>query len=147
MVFNSIEDLKKYLLLEIDEAVMAAGELVYEKADEKLAEFYVEYEPDYYKRTNQLRDNSLRFMPLTPIPNGAKVGIGYTDDDIGYKHGNTSLTVWNAMMGDYPHGGWKPAGGEPVFGKLLTDLYELGYADYALERGMDYAGIPFKKNR
>lgn len=145
MVFNSVSDMEAYLLNKIDEAVYAAGELVYEKADEKLAEFYAEYKPDYYKRTNQLRDNTLLFKPVKSTRRGAEVEVGYTDQaGIHYDHGNTALTVYNSMMGDYPHGGWEPAGGEPIFDKLLIDLFELGYADYALERGMRYAGIPIE---
>lgn len=145
MVFNSIESLEKHLLDKIESALYVTGELVYDKADEKLAEFYAEYDPDYYKRTNQLRDNTLSFRPVKRTYNGAEVEVGYTDTEVNYKHGNTTLTISNSMMGAYPHGGYEFAGGEPIFVKLLDDLFKYGYADYAIERGLKSVGIHARK--
>jgi hypothetical protein len=145
VVFHSIKDIKKDLLNKIEQAVYDAGELVYERADEKLAQFYNEYEPDYYIRTNQLRDNSLSFSPAKKTNNGVSVEIGYIDQEINYNNGNTPLTVWNSMMGDYPHGGYEPAGGNPVFISFYNDLFELGYINHAVETGMRHAGIPAKR--
>lgn len=145
MVFKNEADLKNFLLNKIEDALYITGELVYEKADEKLAEFYAGYSPDYYPRTNQLRDNTLMFNPVESTHNGAEVTVGYTDQEVHYKHGNSALTVSNSMTGEYPHGGWEPAGGKPIFMELLVDLYELGYADYALERGMQSVGLSVKR--
>lgn len=141
MVFKSIEQLEKHLLNKIEDAVYVAGEMVYDRADEKLANFYAEYTPDDYNRTYQLRDNSLSFSEIRKTSTGAEVKIGYTDENINYANGNTDLSVYNSMMGEYPHGGFEQAGGRAVFVELLNDLYEYGYADYALETGMMSAGI------
>lgn len=54
MIFNSIEEIKQYIISHSQSAVAAAQEKVYQIMEDVLLEFYSEYDPVMYDRTYQL---------------------------------------------------------------------------------------------
>lgn len=54
MVFNSVEEIKAYILSQSASAINQAKEMIYQVLDKFVKQYYAEYSPEMYERTYQL---------------------------------------------------------------------------------------------
>ena len=150
MVFNSEAELKAYLLPKIINAVRITELKVYAKTKSTLVDFYGEFSPDEYIRTNALL-HSLKRTGAMPTGNGAIAEVYF--DPPSYQTGvmqlqSTPITgrlgyaTWSgqqvldtAMAGS--HGGF--VSGTPIWS---TSLGKLGDVEGLLVQELQAQGIP-----
>lgn len=156
MVFKNQKQLEDFLMAKCKNAIIQAEEKVHQTIDNCLKQFYNEFSPDEYIRTEQLL-HSLVKSDVKESGNGFEVEVYFDVDGLNYPKGETELQSgrkgyanWNkdtildvAMTGSYgglPHGGY--AEGTAIWTesiKRLGDVYGL------LERELRAQGIPIKK--
>lgn len=155
MVFKNEKQLKDFLLAKCKNTVVQTEEKVHRIIDNCLKQFYSEFSPDEYIRTEQLLHSLVRSGVKTTA-NGFEaevyfdVGLlNYQTGHIATQHG-TGYATWDAetvlrvaMTGDYgglPHGGYE--GGTAIWTeslKRLGDIFEL------LKQELIAQGILIKK--
>lgn len=136
MTFNSVDELKNYILSRSKVAIEQARERVYDKIAEFLFKFYEEFEPNVYVRTYQLLcslvktdvvkttngwvaevyfdlnalDYSTRIVPQgQPWSSYAKPENTYHREN--WTKENDAWVLETAMTGANPHGGYDRATG------------------------------------
>lgn len=161
MKFSSTNELKNYILTHSQVAVEKAREKVALVINHFLSEFYKEFDPDVYERTEQLL-NSLIKTDVVSTANGwvAKVYFDLNELDYSWKLVNGQRVEkknWShigdtnsdeqvletAMIGDYPHGGYKGASGNTqIWIESMKILNKNGIK--MLKEELIRAGIPVK---
>lgn len=156
MVFKNEKQLKDFLLAKCKSAIIQAEEKVHRTIDDCLKQFYNEFNPDEYIRTQQLLHSLVRsgvkqsgnsFEAEVYFDVGA---LNYEQGSVLLQSGNYGWAEWDAetvlrvaMTGDYgglPHGGYE--GGTAIWTeslKRLGDIWNL------LEQELRAQGIPIKK--
>lgn len=165
MTFNSIDELKNYILSRSKVAIEQAKEKVYDKIAEFLFKFYEEFEPDVYVRTYQLLcslvktdvkstgngwvaevyfdlgalNYSKRIVPQgQPWSSYAKPENTFHKENWGKE--NDAWVLETAMTGALPHGGY--AGGTAIWTESMKILNAEKRS--LLKNALIDAGIPVK---
>ena len=136
MAFSSMAELKAALVAAAVGAVAEVEGKVYGTIDGNLGQFYGEFSPEEYIRTNALR-NSLARTGVTTTGSGASAEVYFNTPSYQQglmplqhtpEHGMYGWATWDggtvlnvAMESGVPHGGY--AGGTPVW---TTSMAELG---------------------
>lgn len=122
MTFNSQAELEKFLLERCKKAVSNLENKIYAIIKSTLAQFYQEFTPESYIRTNQLL-HSLVKSEVKKVGNGYEAEVYFDASLLDYVHGfvetnsdwhgyaawDTDTILEVAMTGSYgglPHGGW-----------------------------------------
>lgn len=153
MIFKSEEQLKAFLLPKLQNAVTEAENKIYADIKSTLAQFYGEFTPAEYIRTNQLL-HSLVKSNIKKTANGYEAEVYFDASMLNYEHdhilrkggwygsarwdGGTVLDV--AMESSVPHGGY--ATGTSVWS---VSLEKIGDVLALLEQKLRAQGIPIKK--
>ena len=87
MVFKSENELKKFLLQKCQIAVAQTQNKIYAIIKKVLVEFYQDYDPILYERTNQLL-HSLVKSNVRQVGNGYEAEVYFDLDSINYATGN-----------------------------------------------------------
>ena len=69
MIFNNEKELKKFVLSKCKSSLAKSQERVYEIVDRFLQDFYRDYEPNSYVRTEQLLHSLVKYK-IEPTGNG-----------------------------------------------------------------------------
>ena len=155
MVFKNKKQLEDFLLAKCKGAVVQAEEKVHRIIDDCLKQFYGEFSPDEYIRTEQLLHSLVRSGVKTTA-NGFEAEVYFDVGSLNYQTGHiatqhgTGYATWDAetvlrvaMTGDYgglPHGGYE--GGTAIWTESLRrlgDIFEL------LKQELIAQGISIKK--
>lgn len=148
MVFKSEAQLKAFLLPKIKAAVADVELEVYKVIDSALKQYYAEFEPEEYIRTNQLL-HSLVKTRVVKVGNGYQAEVyfdagmlNYITGPVPLKSGRTGWATWGAeevlntaMNGS--HGGY--IDGTAIWG---TSLAILGDIKGKLVQALKAQGIP-----
>lgn len=84
MLIHNSRELKQALLPKIKQAVGITQAQAYNIIDDVLQQFYNEYTPEYYKRTNQLL-RSLVCSKIEELPNGYRATVYFDYKRLKYK--------------------------------------------------------------
>ena len=141
MVFKNERQLKSFLLAKCKNAVISAEEKVHRIIDGCLKQFYSEFDPDQYIRTEKLL-HSLVKSGVKPTSSGFEAEVYFDASTLDYATGSwDGETVLNvAMESIVPHGGY--TGGTAVWTtsrQILGNVFEL------LEQELKAQGVPIKK--
>ena len=162
MTFNSLDELKNYILSRSKVAIEQAREKVYDVIAKFLFQFYEEFEPDVYVRTYQLLcslvktdvkqtgngwtaevyfdvnalDYSTRVVPIQF--HGASSNNTYQRNS--WTHENDLWVLETAMTGAKPHGGYES--GTAIWKESLKVLNKEKRS--ILKKSLIDAGIPVK---
>lgn len=157
MVFKNEKQLKDFLLAKCKNAIVQAEEKVHRIIDDCLKQFYSEFKPDEYIRTQQLLHSLVRSgIKPSPSGNGFEAEVYFDVGSLNYDQGVVPLqsggygwAEWDAetvlrvaMTGDYgglPHGGYED--GTAIWTeslKRLGNIFEL------LKQELVAQGIPIK---
>lgn len=160
MTFKNEKQLKEFLLTKCKNAVVQAEEKVHRIIDDCLKQFYSEFKPDEYIRTQQLLHSLVR-SGVKQTDRGFEAEVYFDVGKLNYdkgavplqhtpEHGIYGLATWDgetvlrvAMTGDYgglPHGGYE--GGTAIW---TESLKRLGDIWVLLEQELRAQGIPIKK--
>ena len=155
MVFKNEKQLKDFLLAKCKNAVVQAEEKVHRIIDGCLKQFYSEFSPEEYIRTQQLL-HSLVKSGVKSTGNGFEAEVYFDVDALSYQTGvvqtqhGTGYAAWDkdtildvAMTGSYgglPHGGY--AGGTAIWTESIN---RIGDVWNVLEQELKAQGIPIKK--
>lgn len=149
-----VEDIRKDILRGVQAAVAETKEDVMNIIAKLMMEFYAEYSPSLYLRTGQLL-NTIVDEGIKSRAKGSGFEI-YFDSGM-MRHPNPAYDRWGASHktkwsesrilefvmegGDNgaPHGGYAPAGGNPIWFKLEKELSDL---DIILCAALLKAGVP-----
>ena len=156
MVFKNEKQLKDFLLAKCKTAITQTEEKVHRIIDDCLKQFYSEFKPDEYIRTQQLlhslvksgvKQNGNSFEAEVYFNVGA---LNYDQGHVLLQSGNYGWAEWDAetvlrvaMTGDYgglPHGGYES--GTAIWTesmKRLGNIFEL------LKQELVSQGIPIRK--
>lgn len=161
MTFNSMKELENYILSHSKVAIEAAQRRVFDVIDRFLKQFYSEYSPVLYHRTEQLMKSLVKsdikstgngwiaevYFDLSKLDYSVKTleGIGtwgntYKRND--WTKANDAWVLETAMIGSAPHGGYVPAEGKPIWTESLKVLNQ--EAINILKQELIEAGIPIK---
>lgn len=164
MKFKSEAELKKFLLAKCKEAVARTEQKVHSIIDMCLEQFYNEFSPIEYIRTEQLLHSLVRSGIEPNGKNGYKARVYFDADALDYKKGaveirSTGLTgrmgyaVWDTdtildvvMTGSYsglPHGGYQE--GTAIWSQSQKGMQALGGVYEMLERELKTIGVPIVK--
>lgn len=149
MVFKNEAQLKAFVLSKCEIAVTKAEEKVHRIIDNCLKQYYSEFSPDEYIRTNQLLHSLVR-SGVKPSGNGFEAEVYFDAGALNYQTGvvqtqhGTGFATWGAeevldtaMHGS--HGGYEP--GTAIWDMsnvILGDIYKL------LKHELIAQGIPIK---
>lgn len=150
MVFKNDAQLKSFLMEKCKSAVAQTQERVYQVINMCLDQYYGEFKPDEYIRTQKLL-NSLVKSNIVAVGNGFKAEVYFDEKQLNYQTGvvqtqhGTGYATWGAeevldtaMHGS--HGGY--IDGTAIWGTsraVLGDIYSL------LRNELISQGIPIKK--
>lgn len=156
MIFKNQKELKDFLLAKCKNAIVQAEEKVHQIIDGCLKQFYNEFEPDEYIRTEQLLHSLVKSEIKSDGKNGYKAEVYFDVDSLNYQNGRIETqsgygyanwdkdTILDVVMtGSYsglPHGG--RAKGTAIWTKsqaMIGDVWKL------LEQELRAQGIPIKK--
>lgn len=158
MVFKNENQLEKFLLQKCRTAVIGTEQKVHNIIDKCLRQFYAQFEPDEYKRTEQLL-HSLVKSEVKKVGNSYEASVYFDVDGLNYQNGwietksglgyanwdkDTILDV--VMTGSYsglPHGGY--AKGTAIWTKSQATIKTLGGVFEMLERELKMIGVPIVK--
>ena len=154
MTFNSMEELKNYILSCSKEAIEMAQIRVFDIIDKFLERFYSEYTPVLYERTRQLL-HSLVTTDIKSTGNGwvAEVYFDASLMDHSIK-GLQGIGMWynkgwseekileTAMIGEHPHGGWPTTNETQIWTESMKVLNK--DAINILKQELINAGIPVR---
>lgn len=155
MVFKNEKQLKDFLLAKCQSAIVQAEEKVHRIIDDCLKQYYNEFAPDEYIRTQQLLHSLVR-SGVKSTANGFEAEVYFDVGKLNYQTGHiatqhgTGYATWDAetvlrvaMTGDYgglPHGGYE--GGTAIW---TESLQRLGNILELLKQELIAQGIPIKK--
>ncbi len=154
MIFKNESQLESFLLKKCKNALIVAEEKVHRIIDSVLNQFYDEFDPEAYIRTEKLL-HSLVKTGTIPDGNGYKVEIYFDVRMLDYDKGemltkNGKYKGWNswdgqkvldvAMTSMFPHGGRQE--GTAIW---IESMRKLGDVMNLLERELKAQGIPIKK--
>lgn len=155
MVFKNKTQLENYLLIKCRSAVIGVERQVYDAIDRCLKQFYAQFTPEEYIRTEQLL-HSLVKTDVKKVGNSYVAEVYFDESSLNYvtgyvqtQSGRTGYAAWDTetildvtMTGSYsglPHGGY--ASGTPIWTKsmaMLGDIYKL------LKQELITLGVPIK---
>ena len=162
MTFDSTDALKNYILTHSEVALEKARDKVAMVINHFLTQYYKEFKPEVYVRTEQLLRSLIKSrVELTPngwaaevyfdldaldystrvVParfTGASSNNTYHRDD--WTKENDAWVLETAMTGEYPHGGW--ADGTAIWTESMKVLSKQGID--LLKQELIKAGIPIK---
>ena len=156
MVFKSEAELKAFLLPKIKKAVVDVEEKAHRIIDDCLKQFYSEFEPNEYIRTQQLLHSLVR-SGVKSTGNGYEAEVYFDAGLLNYQtgdvplqhtseHGMYGYATWDgqkvldvAMTSGLPHGGY--AGGTAIWN---TSMGKLGDILGLLLNALKSQGIPIK---
>lgn len=156
MTFKSIEEFKNHILTKSEPAIRIAQDKITMIINHFLTQFYNEYDPTVYVRTEQLL-RSLTKKRVVSTPNGWKAEVYFDIDALDYhihtmkvkdkiytyedKNGWSNEQILdNTMTGSLPHGG--AAGGTAIWNESVKAL-NFDAVDI-LKGELIKAGIPIK---
>lgn len=165
MTFNSLDELKNYILSHSKVAVERAREKVYDIIAEFLYKFYQEFTPEVYVRTYQLLCSLVK-TDVKSTANGWTAEIYFDLSALNYatrivpqgqpwtpwaspnstyhrkpwSDANTAWVLETAMTGDKPHGGY--ASGTAIWTESLKVLNK--EKRHILKQSLIEAGIPVR---
>lgn len=156
MVFKNESQLRNFLLAKCKNAIVQAEEKVHQTIDSCLKQFYSEFSPDEYIRTEQLL-HSLVKSDVKPSGNGFEAKVYFDIGGLNYPKGETKLqsggrgyanwdkdTILDVVMtGSYsglPHGGH--AEGTAIWTESIN---RLGNIFELLKQELIAQGIPIRK--
>lgn len=162
MTFDSMDALKNYILAQSQIAVDRAKEKVCYVINHFLTEFYKEFDPSVYERTEQLLRSLVKtdvrstgdgwtaevYFDLDALDYSWRLVNGQREEKEGWSHtGNKNSDEWvleTAMTGEYPHGGYKGANGNT---QIWTESMKILNRDaiQMLTDELKKAGIPVRK--
>ena len=154
MVFRNETELKNFLLQKCRNAVVQVEESVHRTIDNCLKQFYSEFSPDEYIRTQQLL-HSLVKSGVKQVGNGFEAEVYFDVSSLNYQTGEIptqhgfGYATWDAetvlrvaMTGDY---GGKPHGGYATGTAIWTEsMNRLGNIFELLKQELIAQGIPIK---
>lgn len=149
MVFKNEKQLKEFVLAKCKAAIAQAEERVYRVIDGALRQYYSEFKPDEYIRTEKLL-HSLVKSDVKRVGNGYEAEVYFDEKQLNYQTGvvetqhGTGYATWGAdevldtaMHGS--HGGY--IDGTAIWGTshaVLGDIYIL------IKKELIAQGIPIK---
>lgn len=141
MVFKNEAQLQNFLLTKCKNAVVSAEEKIHQVIDNCLKQFYSEFSPDEYIRTEQLLHSLVR-SGIKSSGNGFEAEVYFDVGSLNYVTGSWSAekVLDVAMTDSLPHGRY--ASGTAVWSvsqEKLGNIYEL------LEQELKAQGIPIKR--
>lgn len=165
MTFKSIEELKNYILSQSGAAIKAAQEKIANIINHFLTEYYREFDPEVYVRTEQLL-RSLIKSDVISTPNGWYAEVYFDLDALDYStrvvpqgqswssyassdntyhrenwtKENDEWVLKTAMTGSRPHGGY--ATGTAIWNESMNVLSKEGIA--ILREKLMQAGVPIR---
>lgn len=159
MVFKNEKQLEKFLLQKCKTAVAGTEQKVHNIIDKCLKQFYAQFDPDEYIRTEQLL-HSLVKSEVKKVGNGYEAEVYFDKDALNYatgymptQSGRTGYATWDTdtildvtMTGSYsglPHGGYVK--GTAIWTKSQATIATLGGVYEMLERELKLIGVPVKK--
>lgn len=158
MVFKNEKQLEQFLLAKCRSAVAGTERKVHDIIDKCLKQFYTQFEPEEYIRTEQLL-HSLVKSDVEKVGNGYRAQVYFDIDALNYDTGwiptktGIGLATWDsdtvldvAMTGSYgglPHGGY--AEGTAIWTKSQAAIATLGGVYEMLERELKLIGVPVKR--
>lgn len=154
MTFKTTDELESYLLSKMQPAISIVAEKIYHIIDKILAQWYREYNPVLYERTQQLL-HSLVKSDVISTGNGYKVEVYFDVSalDYSYKYINGEMyandgasgedVMQAAMSGGHGASGWKIAATTtPIWDKSIgiisTEVYDM------IKQALISEGIPIK---
>lgn len=156
MVFKNEKELEIFILAKCKTAIVQVENKIHKIIDDCLKQFYGEFEPDEYIRTEQLLHSLVRSEVKLDGKNGYKAEVYFDIDGLNYQNGRIETkngygyanwdkdTILDVVMtGSYsglPHGGH--AKGTAIWSKsqaMIGDVWKL------LEQELRAQGIPIKK--
>jgi hypothetical protein len=161
MEFTSSSQIKDYILKQSEIAVRASQEKIYQIIERVLKQFYDEFDPVMYKRTNQLMRSLVKsdvkqignqivaevYFDLNKLDYSMKYLFGdfrkntYHRED--WTKENDAWVLENAMVGTYTHGGYPNATGNTRI--WIESMSEISKKIYdILKTELESAGIPIK---
>lgn len=154
MKFKNEKQLETFLLAKCRAAVAGTEQKIHSIIDKCLRQFYAQFDPDEYIRTEQLLHSLVKsdvkqvgnkFVAEVYFDVGAlnyDTGVVPTQSGTGYAtwDGETVLRV--AMESDVPHGGY--AKGTAIWTKSQATIQTLGGVYEMLERELRMMGIPIR---
>lgn len=152
MVFKSESELKSFLLMKCQNAIVQAEEKIHTVIDNCLKQFYSEFSPEEYIRTEQLLHSLVR-SGVESTNSGFKAKVYFDADALNYQTGvvqtqhGTGYATWSsekvldvAMTDSLPHGRY--ADGTAIWTESMNNL---GNIWNLLEQELIAQGIPIKK--
>lgn len=140
MVFKSEEQLKAFVLAKCRNAIVNTEEKVHRIIDSCLEQFYNEFDPEEYIRTQQLLHSLVR-SGVKSVGNGFEAEVYFDVGKLNYQtgevplqhtpeHGMYGYATWSgqkvldvAMTSGLPHGGY--AGGTAIWTTSMTQLGDI----------------------
>lgn len=163
MVFKNEKELERFLKYKCKAVIVGAEQKVHNVIDKCLRQFYAQFEPDEYIRTEQLLHSLVKSEVKSDGKNGYVAEVYFDVDGLSYKTGQIEIqstaetgrmgyaswdkdTILDVVMtgsyGGLPHGGY--AKGTAIWTKSMAtigDVWKL------LEREFLIQGIPVKKGK
>lgn len=162
MTFNSLDELKNYILSRSQVAIEQAQEKVAMIINHFLTEYYREFEPEVYVRTYQLLRSLIKsdvkctgngwyaevYFDLSALDYSTRVvpaQFAWASGDNTYHRqpwngGNTAWVLGTAMTGGLPHGGY--TGGTAIWTESMKVLNK--EAIKILKEKLIAAGVPVR---
>ena len=131
MVFKNEAQLRSFLMGKCNEAVASTQKKIHEEFSKNLSEFYEEFEPIEYIRTNALFD-SLEVTGIKQAGNSVDAEVYFATPSwehgwVPLQSGNNGYSSWSdekilavTMRGAAPHGGYH--GGTPIWSESMKNL-------------------------
>lgn len=143
MVFKNEEQLKSFLLKKCTNAVAKTEKEVYETFDKNINNFYGEFTPYVYERTDKLR-NSLSATEVTQIGDGTYANVYFDASTMNYTTGSWSgeTVLQVALNSSVPHGGF--ANGTAIFEESMLAMHDRGGVKEMLKQNLILEGIPIE---
>ena len=123
MTFKNEKQLKDFLLAKCKSAIVQAEERIYRVIDGALKQYYDEFKPDEYIRTQKLL-NSLVKSDVKKVGNGYEAEVYFDESQLNYEQGIMPLqhTPEHGMYG------WATWGAEEVLDTAMNGSHG-GYID------------------
>ena len=151
MIFKNEDQLKNYLLTKCKNAVVKAEEKVHRIIDDCLKQFYSEFTPNEYIRTQQLLHSLVR-SGVKATGDGFEAEVYFDVSSLNYDNGfvetqhGVGYATWDgetvlrvAMESGVPHGGY--SGGTAIW---TMSRAKLGNIFELLKQELIAQGIPIK---
>lgn len=144
MAFKNEKQLKDFLMAKCKAAVANTEKEVYETFNMNVDNFYDEFTPKQYDRTDKL-SNSLSTSEVTQIGNGVYADVWFDPNMMDYTTGSWSgETVLNvAMSSKVPHGGYKS--GTAIWEESMLAMHDKGGVKEILKQNLIAEGVPIVK--